>query len=117
MSEQVNEPSDTSSQLRAEFARLAEEWREQSKYLSSSTAMAELPSYRAIIAMGEAAIPLILEDLRREPDHWFMALVRITGVSPVPPEARGQIDRMAEAWLEWGREHGYEPRGDLGFQG
>jgi hypothetical protein len=41
-------------------------------------------------------------------DHWFVALKRIAGEDPVPPQARGDLDRMAEAWLSWGRDHGIE---------
>ena len=52
--------------------------------------------------MGPAAVPLILSELRREPDHWFVALKRITGDDPVPDEVRGNIEQMAEAWLRWG---------------
>jgi hypothetical protein len=93
--------------LEKEFSRLAAEWKEQSLYMSSPLDMAELPAYQAIIAMGRPAVPLILDDLRRGPDHWFMALGRITGASPVPREDYGRVDLMAEAWIRWGRENGY----------
>lgn len=99
------EATDTGS-LSNEFERLAAEWKEQGKYLSSPTAIADLPAYRAIVAMGARALPLILRDLQKEPNLWFTALKRITGQSPVPEADRGKIDRMAEAWLRWGREHG-----------
>jgi hypothetical protein len=33
--------------------------------------MAMLPPYQQIIGMGPPAVPLILEELRREPDQWF----------------------------------------------
>jgi hypothetical protein len=88
------------------FNRLAAEWKSQAEFLSSPTKIAELPAYRAIIAMGPAAVPLILNELRREPDHWFIALKRITGADPVPEDARGDIDRMGAAWLNWGQMHG-----------
>ncbi len=88
------------------FNRLAAEWKSQAEFLSSPTKIAELPAYQAIIAMGPPAVPLILSELRREPDHWFIALKRITGEDPVPEDARGDIDRMAEAWLNWGHMHG-----------
>jgi PHD/YefM family antitoxin component YafN of YafNO toxin-antitoxin module len=94
--------------LGEEFGRLAAEWKSQSEFLASPTAIAGLPAYRAIIEMGQAAVPLILGELRREPDHWFVALKRITGEDPVPEDARGEIDRMAEAWLSWGHVHGIE---------
>jgi hypothetical protein len=89
-----------------EFHRLATEWKSQSEFLASPTAIAELPAYQAIIKMGRAAVPLILGELRREPDHWFVALRRITGEDPVPENARGDIELMANAWLKWGRDHG-----------
>ena len=55
-----------------------------------------------------AIIRARMDELRREPDHWFVALKRITGADPVPAEARGDLDRMAEAWLNWSRDHGIE---------
>ena len=88
------------------FHRLAAEWKEQSHFLSNSAQMAMLRPYQRIIGMGPRAVPLILEELRREPDHWFWALEAITEEDPVPPEARGQVRRMAEAWVRWGEEQG-----------
>jgi hypothetical protein len=96
----------SSAPERRDFRRLTDEWKSQAEFLSSPTAIAALPAYQAIIAMGPAAIPLILDELRREPDHWFVALKRITGEDPVPDEARGNLDLMAQAWLRWGRSHG-----------
>ncbi len=58
--------------------------------------------------MGVVAIPLILRDLRQQPDHWFWALRSITGENPIQPKDRGRVVKMAEAWLEWGRQRGYQ---------
>jgi hypothetical protein len=69
--------------------------------------MALLPSYQQIIGIGEPAVPLLLEELRREPDHWFWALEAITMANPVPKEASGKIRQMAMAWIEWGIREGY----------
>jgi hypothetical protein len=68
--------------------------------------MAMLRPYQRIVGMGTAAVPLILEELKREPDQWFWALESITEENPVPPEAAGRVRAMAEAWLRWGRERG-----------
>jgi len=68
--------------------------------------MAMLQPYQHIIGMGMAAVPLILEELRREPHHWFWALEAITEQNPVPPEALGKIQRMADAWVDWGIRQG-----------
>ena len=57
--------------------------------------------------MGKAAVPLLLAELQREPDDWFWALHAITGAELVPEQSRGKIHEMADAWLTWGRQHGY----------
>lgn len=64
------------------------------------------PAYQEIIGMGERAIPLLLGELRREPDDWFWALHAITGVNPVPEASRGNVQAMADAWVEWGLQNG-----------
>ncbi len=93
-------------ETRERFRRLADEWKERSRYLSNTAQMAVLRPYQQIIGMGGAAVPLILEELRREPDQWFWALEAITGENPVPPEAAGKVRLMADAWIEWGRQRG-----------
>ena len=50
----------------------------------------------------------VLRELGKRSGHWHRALRRITGVDPVAPEDRGNIDKAAEAWLRWGKEQGYE---------
>lgn len=97
--------SDSAEKL---FSQLAAEWRNGRDPVSSRVAdMAMHPAYQRIIGMGPAALPFILRELQREPDHWFWALRAITGVDPVPPEARGRLEDMTAAWMQWGREHGY----------
>src|SRR5687768_4277583 len=88
------------------FHRLAAEWKQQAGYLSDSRRMAILRPYQEIIGMGLPVVPLILEELRREPHHWFWALEAITGENPVPADVRGDMRRIREAWLEWGRRQG-----------
>src|SRR5438067_557852 len=92
---------------RERFRRLAQEWKERSRFLSNTAQMAMLPPYQRIIGIGEPAVPLILEELEREPDQWFWALEMITEQNPVPPEAAGKVRLMAQAWIEWGKKQGY----------
>ena len=84
------------------FRRHLTEWKQQSQYLSNTAQMALLKPYQHIIGMGVPAVPLILGELRREPDQWFWALECITGENPVPPEAAGKVRLMADAWIRWG---------------
>jgi hypothetical protein len=88
------------------FYSLAEGWRQDVRLTSSLTEMILHPAYQRIIGMGGAAVPFILHELERKPDHWFWALTAITGVDPVQPDDRGKLRKMAEAWLRWGREQG-----------
>lgn len=91
---------------RSKFERLTREWKSQSEFLSSPTAIALLPAYQKLIGMGPDIVPLILHELEREPAQWFWALKAITDADPVPPEHAGAVDLMAEDWLSWGREQG-----------
>lgn len=89
------------------FSDLAVQWKEDTWFLSSSAQIARHPAYRKIIDMGETVVPLILEDLRRAPDQWFVALSAITGVNPVSDDDAGIVDKMRDSWLQWGRENNY----------
>jgi hypothetical protein len=89
------------------FPTLARRWKEERGPTSSTTEMALCPSYQRIIGLGPAAVPLILRELEREPDHWFWALKAITGEDPVPEASRGKVREMARLWVEWGRQQGY----------
>jgi len=75
--------------------------------VSSPTRIAKHPAYQNIIRIGAAAIPLILSELKRSPDHWFIALREIANEDPVPPSDRGNMKKMSMAWLKWGKERGY----------
>jgi hypothetical protein len=97
------------SNVRERFHRLAREWKEKSRHLSNTAQMAMLRPYQRIIGMGEPVVPLILEELQREPDQWFWALESITEEDPVPAEDAGHVRRMAQAWIEWGKRKGLIP--------
>lgn len=99
----------TSSQETVEqrITRLLAQWREETAFLSSSSARHGHAAYQEIIGLGKEAVPFLIADLRRTRDgHLSKALTAITGAHPVPPEARGRIALVAEAWLRWAGENG-----------
>lgn len=100
-------PVAISTPVRDRFTRLAAQWKAESVHMSNVAQMALLKSYQSIIGMGDSAIPLLLEELQREPDQWFWALEAITLENPVSPTAGGKVDEMARAWVDWGRHRGY----------
>jgi len=94
--------------LEQTFHELVTTWRQETRFTSSVTDMAMHRSYQRIIGLGPAAVPLLLRELGRHPDHWFWALHAITGVDPTTPEQKGKVQEMARAWLDWGQEAGYK---------
>src|SRR6266404_5895121 len=106
MTTPLSPASPARSTPRERFQRLAAEWKEQSRHMSNTAQMAMLRPYQKIIGMGVDAVPLILEELQREPDQWFWALEAITDESPVPPEAAGKVRQMTQAWIDWGKQRG-----------
>ncbi|MBI4527519.1 MAG: hypothetical protein HY695_27300 [Deltaproteobacteria bacterium] len=97
----------TRETLAQKFRALADAWQEQTAHISSPTTIAMHPAYQQIIGMGRPVVPLILQDMSKEPKQWFWALTSITGVNPVPRQDQGRIKKMVEAWLYWGMEEGY----------
>jgi hypothetical protein len=90
------------------FEELASECKEQvcgSSFVAEKT---NHPAYQKIIEMGQVVVPFLLRELEQKPTHWFEALKAITGANPIQPEQRGRTKQMAQAWLKWGREQGYE---------
>lgn len=90
------------------FHQLANIWRNQTAHISSTSELTAHPAFVEIVNMGPEIIPLLLRELEHRTGHWHRALRRITGVDPVPPDDRGNISKSAEAWLRWGKEHGYQ---------
>lgn len=90
------------------FEVLASEWKEQVGGSSFVAEKTRHPAYQKIIEMGTVVVPFLLRELEQKPTHWFEALKAITGANPVQPEQRGRTKQMAQAWLKWGREQGYE---------
>jgi len=95
-----------------EFLEHAEQWIKKTSHLSTTERFFN-EHHRKIVEMGEAVVPIILKDLvdglekPEGPTHWFWALKLITEEDPVPTKERGNIELMAQRWIEWGRNNGH----------
>jgi hypothetical protein len=98
-------PRRVPSRIEERFAALAEGWRRETLMESSPSRMAMHKAYQQIIGLGSDAVPLILQELQREPNYWFWALTSITGEDPAAGE--DSLHGATQRWLEWGRGHGY----------
>ena len=78
-------PNDRSP-LVARFRRLADEWLEATENMSSIDDMIAHPAYLEIIGMGQSALPLLLDQLERAPNHSF----RMVGGLGRPESRRGR---------------------------
>ena len=87
-----------------EFVQLAAKWKEETAGSSSLSKKLINLSYLRIIAMGEIVVPLILQELKHSPDHWFVALKAITNADPVVNGA--SFDEAVNDWLKWGQNQG-----------
>jgi hypothetical protein len=106
-SESLVPPKETEPET--EFKKLADRWLADTAIHSNPGIIARHPAYAQIIAMREVAISFMLDEMekKRNRPHWFQALHDITGMTPAPAEIWGKVDKVAAAWLEWGREQGY----------
>ena len=89
------------------FNDLAETWRRDTSMMSSLENKFLHPAYLRIIGLGMDATPLILEEMKQRPGHWFCALKAITGANPMRPEHAGNVKRMTEDWIFWGEQNGH----------
>ena len=92
------------TQLERRFNNLARRWKKETIHLSLIQQMVLHPAYQEVIGLGSKAIPLILNELRKEPDFWFWALRALTGEDPTTEKMRGDLEAMTNAWLSWGHK-------------
>ena len=74
--------------IQRDFYRLTAIWKTTTVHWSNITEKCSHPAYQQIIALGPEVLPLIFAELEREPDDWFVAIRALTGVNPLPPQAR-----------------------------
>jgi hypothetical protein len=93
-------------ELKIKFEALAQQWLNETKFLSDPVRKILHPSHLKLIAMGESILPLVLREVEKMSGHWFVILNAISPENPVKPEDETDIERLANAWLEWGRRKG-----------
>lgn len=87
------------------FYSLANRWRRETGHFSVIARRYESPAYKAILDMREAAIPLILNQLKRDPDRWFSALEKLTGENPTKDAVN--FYEAVDRWVAWGIANEY----------
>ncbi len=62
--------------LRAQFAALSASWKDECGCSSNMVKIFMQPSYQRIIGLGPDILPVIFEEMQREPDWWFWSATR-----------------------------------------
>jgi hypothetical protein len=99
--------SSAGESLEQQLRRLEARWKSETGFLSDPTQIRSHPAFQEIVSMGEAVVPIMLRDLEQKTSLWVWALPQITGAQPVPVVDAGNITKMGEAWLRWGKDNGY----------
>lgn len=94
-------PINPTAYIAESFAEHFKIWKRETQFLSNIESKQSHPSYKAIIKMGPAVIPLIIRDMKAGGCFWSRALTKITGEDPVPDEAAGNCKAIAEYWIQW----------------
>src|SRR5438105_538895 len=85
------------------FRDLTQEWKRETRGISSVSEIFMHPAYQLIIGMGERALPDILHDLQQNGGEWFHALHSIVG-RDIAAGTKTVSDARA-AWIQWGYEN------------
>jgi hypothetical protein len=100
------ELSPSAKDLEQEFTELASQWRRETGLLSFAHQKAMHPAYQKIIGMGKDALPFIFRELETRGGDWIWALEMIVR-SENPAAGATKFRDAVEAWLNWGRRHGF----------
>lgn len=91
--------------LKEYFDSLKYLWLDETKFSSNVFLTANHPAHLTIIHLGEQVLPLLIEELQENSNHWFITLNKITGANPVPPEHAGDVELMRNDWITWAQEN------------
>lgn len=89
--------------LALRFQDLVQQWKKETAHYSVIARRYQNDAYKRILKLGSNAVPLILEELRRNPDRWFSALVKLTGANPA--EHARTFYEAVDKWTAWGIQH------------
>lgn len=95
-----------------DFDRRADAWLahcEANSAASDPNVYLNDPSFDALVALGEPAVPLIIERYRNGSLFWGAVLARITGRTEFGNGLTGRLTQTKQGWLSWWGGHGRRP--------
>ena len=89
--------------LKEKFEILKNQWYDKRNNFSSSLRdVCDIPEYFKIISLGPEIVPFIIEELKIEPDFWFIALEKLTNHKiELEENDYGRIEIISKKWIDW----------------
>jgi hypothetical protein len=87
-----------------QFQKLASEWSNETRNVSSLTALVSHPKYRQIIDLGWDVVPYLIDDLQKNKRYWLAALDEITKIRPYDSADEGNSNIIIDSWVKWGKK-------------
>lgn len=87
--------------LKEYFESLKYLWLEETKFSSNIFLTTNHPAHLTILQLGDQVLPLLIEDLQNNNNHWFITLNKITNENPVAQEHAGDVEAMRNDWIQW----------------
>jgi len=107
--------------LYLEFNHHREQLEKETAFLSSSTKMVENEHHKAIVDMGIAVVPFLIDEMKlflfssqnlyRQVGnpHLCSALRMITGEWPIDKKYAGNMTKIADGWVVWSKKDEEKP--------
>lgn len=83
------------------FKTLADQWEQETLFISSADDMIANQSYQDIIKLGPDIIPILIDDMIKTQRPWFHVLCALTKENPVNEEHRGILNEIINDWIKW----------------
>ena len=93
--------------LTEKFRSLVDQWRTETRYISSLSEIEEHEAFAKIIGLGGPVISLVLNELVENPSWLLLALDALVDNPPISENSTGGLLDSTNAWIEWGKEKGY----------
>lgn len=87
------------------FVGLARKWERETNTLSAVWQIKQHPCFLELVKLGKEIVPYALERIAKYA-RWHLVLLELADTPPDLSRAGGDIDKLREAWKEWGETHG-----------
>jgi len=87
--------------LRHRFEQLRVQWEESTAHHSLLAQKAAHPTYRAVVALGEDMVAVLLEEIAAGRLEWSPALSELTGYAPERDLPEVTYEGIRQAWFAW----------------